>query len=647
MPTDLLDQPPWAAMREKAANAARGITSHRQPFNLQLDWPKSYEQLLADDEVDITNEAELLERTLATGRVMLAAEAGSGKTWLLAKVVDLAASSGRALPVLIQLKNMASLDSLPQADSLEPTISRLLEIAVPDITPAFATSNEVPPIILLVDGLNEIPRSAAELVMASIDELARRYPFLSVLVTDRLVRRAIDLERWTLTTILPLSDSEVRRAWTHSAHTYPMPASLGILNRPFFLDTALDTDIAADSEAATIEIYYRQKVGLDSTTLAALADTAFDAYAAYEGRSMPETWLRQRTGRETFAKLIQSDAVRTSRGQAWFTHHLLHDFLAARALIGREADWDANSFDTVTLTAASFDSLRLAVEQLPGIVAADTLVRRIYDWNYYGAAYAMAAGHVSIETHAVILAMLADKKWDPVRATVTQVTDALRFDGSETARQFLQVDSRNELSEIVATFESEESWFNKWVALFTTPDGATANRSMVDGLLAEDSIESWTLANVLRRCNLDRSGISRLRAISANGSPVVRWRAVHVLGAHPSEQSIRAVHRRLKDGNKWVRYGAVRAMVEIAARASRSSVRDEALSILLELVQRGLLDDSMLRELSRALDVVPPPDEWPSTVAPLIQQLLGRATTTVQQEMWGRVMTSIVSRTGS
>ena len=645
--TEMLPQRQLDQMRSDAATVARSITADRPSFHLQLEWPASYEQLLGAADVEITPETALLERTLQNGRALLAAEAGSGKSWLLARMMEYALSAHNVIPVLIQLKNLSALQPPSENDDLEFTIGSLLSIAAPDPRSAFTVSDEIPSFVLMIDGLNEVPRNVAESVLAAADELARRYPFLSVLVADRLVRRAIDLDRWTLATILPLSDDEVRRVWTGAAHRHALPKDLGILTRPFFLNTALETDITASNEAGTISSYFIKFVHVSSKELDPLADVAFDAYAEYRGRTMPEDWLHQRVAERVYENLLASDAVRTSSGRAWFTHHLLHDFLAARSLTARESAWGPEAFDVVTLTAASFDSLRLTVEQLADIDRADTLIRRVYDWSYYGAAYALAPDCVSEETRTVILAMLADKKWDTIRATAIQVTDALRFDGSPTAQHLLAAQDRDDVFDVVRELASTQAWFTDWVTLFTTPDETVADESLVDGLRAEDSIISWTLANVLRRCHVADSGMSKLVTISADDSPVIRWRAVHVLGAIPTPDSIESLRPRLEDANRWVRYGAVRSIVEIAAGSLDPPLRDVALSILSELLQLEKFDDSMIRELGRALDVTRQPDGWAYAVAPLIQQLIGLSETVAEQDRWGRLMASIASRSNN
>lgn len=644
---DATSQVPWSDLREEAVRAGRAITVGQKPFQLTIGWPKTYELLLASAKSDTTPESGLLSRALEDGRIMLAAEAGSGKTWLLARLIDLAIQSSSALPALVLLRNLTADSSRAQTAGRELMIRHLLDNSVPRLSKVVTTPGNVPQVLLLVDGLNEIARGDVGQVISAIDEIGRRYPFISIIATDRLVRRPIDLDRWSLATILPLDEAEVRRVWQESAHGRSLPTAPETLNRPFLLGAALASDVTSTTQATTIlEQYFHSDVGLTQAALADLADVAFDAYAIFRAATMPTDWLRQRVNAQVYTQLIDSGTLRENNSQASFTHHLFHDFLAALSLSHREQQWDRDAFDAVTLNAASFDALPLAVGELPDAAKADLLVRRIYDWSYYGASYALVQGSVSQEMYTAILAMLGDKRWDIIRATVTQVTDALRHVDTQLSRQLLRAKSRAELFPILRAIESTQGWFADWVALFTTPDGSTADVDLVDKLRSLDSIESWTLANVLRRCHLTEAGTTHLLSISADQSPVIRWRAVHVLGAHPSERAFSAVRSLLQDDDRWVRYGAIRASIEIAALTTQPTLRTQILSAVLELVEQNRLDYSMGRELVRSLDVDPPPNDWADVITPLIQQLTGQAKTLEEQGALERLMASIALRIG-
>jgi hypothetical protein len=99
----------------------------------------------------------------------------------------------------------------------------------------------------------------------------------------------------------------------------------------------------------------------------------------------------------------------------------------------------------------------------------------------------------------------------------------------------------------------------------------------------------------------------------------------------------------LKDPDKWVQYGAVRSIIEVAAVTNELHVRKDIFDWLMQLTQHGELNSSALRELGRALDVQPQPEGWAAAVAPLIQQLVGTSETLAEQNQWGRVMTTILT----
>ncbi|GAA2140473.1 NACHT domain-containing protein [Actinomadura napierensis] len=633
----------WEPLKEEAAKVAARILTDRPQIHLNLGVADSYEDLLASRSLAMTREEDLLELVMERGRIIVSAEAGSGKTWLLARTMRAALDQEIVIPVWISIRTLSSLDRPISGANIGAVMNSLLMVASSHLNSILTYSGKAPRVLLLADGLNEVARDGAEAVLEALDELAGRYPFISVIVTDRLVRRPISLHRWKLLTVMPLSQDEVVRVWTEAGETQVLPQNISILRRPFFLDAAISVDSTSASGAEAIAIYLQQRVGLDNDALDRLGDAAFASYGKYQGRSFAAQWFTNEISAAVVDTLLEAGALRTRSGQMWYSHHLLHDFLAARYLRSSPSIWGPAAFGVITLNAASFDALRLMVEQIPEERRCDELIRSIYDWNYFGAAYALA-GHVRDETRWMILAMLADKRWDPIAATAATVTDALRIDGSGIGQRLLDLGSRQELMSVVQDVSSADDDFNRWRDVFTLPDGVRIDRSMAEGLKQEDSIIGWTLANVLRRSELTADALSFVIEISLSGrAPVERWRAVHVLGAQAVPQAADALIEAMRDSDQWVRYGAIRSFVEVAARSDQVSQRDRLISVLISFVQQSLLDMRMQGELAKALDIRPQPSAWASSVAPLIQQLIGAASDPIGQRKWTRVMSSIVS----
>ena len=116
----------------------------------------------------------------------------------------------------------------------------------------------------------------------------------------------------------------------------------------------------------------------------------FDIYVKDRSRTFEASSFRNIVGDEIVDKLTAAGALTTVQDRSSFTHHLKHDYLAARFLSERQELRNERVFDQVTFQASSFDALAMTVEMLRSSPEADDFVRRVYDWNYYGAAYVAA-----------------------------------------------------------------------------------------------------------------------------------------------------------------------------------------------------------------------------------------------------------------
>ncbi|MEU2568791.1 NACHT domain-containing protein [Streptomyces althioticus] len=619
------------------------MASGRTPFQLEIAFPESYDELISGQWEGAAPEEDLAGVAAECGRVLLSAEAGSGKTHLLIRAgISAAKSRDDVIPVWLPLRDLPA--SMRSAEP-EAFVQALIGLATPSLKPVLSSSTRAPKILVLADGLNEIPREVSQSALDALDELARRYPFMSVIVSERLVRRPVALDRWKLATILPLSEEQVADIWSSSqgGSAPDSEDAAKLLSNPFFLDKATTFDLVEGSAAKVIEAYFSKLAGIRKDGLENLSRVCYESYSRERGMLIPRQDFMSNVDRPLYQSLLDHELVRASETYVWFSHHLFHDYLASRYLVQHRTLWGPEAFDVVTTGAASFDSLRLAVDQIHDPAVADEFVRMIYNWNYFGAAYSLVPGRVTSEMQVALLAMLADKRWDPVAATVEAITDALRLNGTKTAKSMLAVSTRDQLFEVVREFPSSNPSFIRWRTIFTFRDGEYVGPEIVQSLASDDPIEAWTLANVLRRCRLTSAGEAKLVDIARSESSVTRWRAVHVLGLHPSATTARVVQNLMSDSDKWVRYGAVRALVEIAAKTGDSQLRESIILWLGHQLSSERLDDKMLHELGRVLDVRPQPAGWPETVAPLVQQLASTSRNSFQQDRWNTLMASISS----
>jgi HEAT repeats len=626
--------------------------SHDPPFEYSIGWAEDFDAVLQGRYLRTTSIRGLLDTSLQTGRVILQAEGGSGKTTILQQLFKLAVGDG-ILPVLISLRDW-------QAPHLEAWRTyagsdlRLMGVLLGELgrpqlselalTPTYGTDRSV----ILLDGLNEVPADLGGEIIRTLDSFAQRVPSAGVIISDRLARRPLRPGRWDFATV-----AEVGGPAVHQLRASVGERSNRLLRTAYFLDRALRDGVEAATSSQSWRAYFSSLAQLSEKQVQKAAQAAFEAYERYESRLFDPDVFARAAGSDVLRALIEAGAIISADdGLAYFSHHLQHDYLAAVHVSRRQRLWNSDAFDVISLHASSFDAPAMILEQLESEAAADRFLRRIYDWNFYAAAYVLAKGgqrgavHVSEAMRTAILALLAEKRWDPIEATAERVTDALRIFRSEEANAFLRASSLAEVFKLVQAAQGETAeWFDHWRRLFVTPAGSALREIDISALEDEDSLMGWTLANVLKRVQLQPEQQAILRGVLLSDDKTTRWRAAHALGAHPSPENAAALLGALDDGYRWVRYGAIRSVVELAARASKP-IRMEVFKGLEEALPR--VDDPGVRqEFVRAVFVRHAPDDWVTQVGRVVEAMWGAAKTVEEQERWTRLAVDLKGRYGS
>jgi hypothetical protein len=600
------------------------------PFEFRIRWAKSYDALFGGVPAEETAIEELVSRSLSQGRVILQAEGGAGKTSILLRLLKSAPEQDlfavfvdlrRWRPELFEFWESAR-DSEPQR------IQILLEtLGLPEDSNEDAM-RETPPelrCLLVVDGLNELPVGIGDSLLMTLDAFARRNPRVGVIVTDRLVRRPLEDPRWSLATVAPLDNQE------------------GLMGNAFFRDLVQREGIDSTSSAGVHHAYISQHVNLNEEEFARTTRAALQLYEETKTRSFLMSSLMELAGSGSVQKLLESGIVVQERDLVSFKHHLIHDYLASVAVATNPDGWNKDTFDALTLEASSFDALAMCLEQLPEKGDADRLVRHIYDWNAYGATYALSTSRrrgtaaVTEEMETALLSSLAERRWDVIRATAQQVTDALTLFPSETADRLLDAGSLEDVIAIAGEVAQKAGSTTEWFRIFSIPVGADLDNDVVETITDSDSLIGWTAANVIKRGRLGTSQLAFLLKLVSDqdADPILRWRVVHALGAHPSEETLAVLFDALRDPYQWVRYGAIRSAIECAARSDefRNAVFDALRSMLPALEE----DPRVLSQFGRCVILREPPPGWSELAGPVIENLFAHAPTEKQQDMWRRI----------
>jgi hypothetical protein len=379
---------------------------------------------------------------------------------------------------------------------------------------------------------------------------------------------------------------------------------------------------------------------LTTDELAKTARAAFEAYSDNNTRSFSVASFQAAVGDATFENLRRETLI-VHDDIAYFDHHLKHDYLAAVYLAANPKLWDEDTYNRVTFSASSFEVLAMTLDLLETEAAADAFVRAVYDWNPYGAAYSVAEGRyrgrarVSASMELILLAVIADRQWDPILATAQRSRDALRLFGTPQAQQLLAAPSPEAVWAYVSTAPKGNEDFERWRNLFTRASGKPTKAGDI-GLLMEDSVIGWTASNVLKRLRLSMMEQLHVRKLTRTGSRVVRWRAVHTLGAFPSRSNARALLDVLEtDEYRWARYGAIRSLVELAARGD-ASLRQWVLGALVDKANEIVNDDPIVRELQNAVLINPEraPKGWMNLVIDMLGKIRGKEHSDEKRDRW-------------
>jgi len=591
---------------------------------------------------------ELIALALRRGRVIVCGRGASGKSALLHRLIVRAAELGIA-PFFVDLsrwdqaatEDWQNVKETPR-DALDFLLMRFGSSKY-DVTDAEFLPSAVEKLFLL-DGLNETPGSTADEILGACDQIASMMVAASFIVSDRIVRRSLDSEsRWRFAMPLPVSPTEVGRLLRDKQ--VPTGAEV-LLSSPFFLDKAITGELRT-SPLGTIKelVENRGKLDLEGSLVA--SEAAYRAYEIDRSRTFDVARFAD-LGRSDVAETLLSGGIllRAGTNRVAFMHHWVHDYLASKFVIGKPELWNFNNrhrvLDILTFGANSFDAIAFALELSTGGVSGEFL-QAVYDWNPYAAGYALAeakigSDHVPDDIKLIILAMLAEKRFDRHFLSARRASDALDLLSDPAAKSMRAVGSLDGLIDLVSAVELPSETFLKWREVFTLKQDQIALDEIVQSLALDNSMIGWTAANVLKRLKLTDAQVAALVTAARHERPVVRWRSVHAMGGFAVERFVGELFDRLtQESDENVRYGAIRSLAEIASRDAK----------LLPAIVDGIIKNldavsSSLKvrgELTRAVFLSEgcAPPNWSEEISRVFYALMERAGDTTEVERWSKL----------
>jgi hypothetical protein len=645
------------AIKNKLLKKATSFKEPKPIFDLRLGWSRKYDGIFNEQFEECSGGLEIFKKLSRNGRVLILGPGGGAKTVLLKR---LAKHSGRRgyIPVQVSLKKWTAKDYDDWkylANYSQCVDFLLLRFANVEMSSTDLDSFKVSSIkIILVDGLNEVNALVAGQILNALDEFVRFSIRTLVVVSDRLARRELKRpERWTFGLILPLTEREVlrhipRHGKTRSFWNAASSATRALLRTPYFLDSFLGHGAVQATKAAELRDFFERHAA-NPSDLKRIARAAFKVYEAGT-RTFPINKFQSIAGKSATQALISARVVICSNATAYFDHHLKHDFLAAMHVASNRKLWTPTTLNRITFRGSSFDTVVFVMEQLTS-TQTDRFIRSLYDWNIYGAGYALSEGrheNVSLEMSTVIHGMFAERRWDLIAASAKAASDVLHQIMTPLSKRLLDAGTLNQVLRIIKIQKSQVEWFLSWQALFTAPLDSSATEGDLRLLTQVDSVMGWTSANVLRRKHLSERQQKFVRVLVRSGrEAVIRWRAAHVLGRFASVVNIDSLGRALADGSSEVQYGATRSLIELAARSGGDLARN-VFTKLAKAATKLANQTNVVNEFQRALiiDRKRAPQGWTKLALPAVAAFQQATAERTSREEWDRTMERLVSTYG-
>ncbi len=511
-------------------------------------------------------------------------------------------------------------------------------------------------LVVVIDGINEVSRDERSSLVGYFQSLNRNGQVCYILMTDRLGPESLETFHHAAVDRLDIENVKTLFDEAFGPNSFQnLDEKLRIIyTRPFFLSLAVKTrqSFAGSKTWSNIfENFFLSQLRMETADLDLIAESTLDAFDSNGNFELSS--FQQRLGEERFKLLTSVDVLSAEDGG--FEHYLWRDYLVSRMLARDENRWKDQIFDAITTYSSSLECLSMTVEQLPDRVKKDNFLKKLFDWNYLAAARCIAdfrenepeARQLSLSIRSAILAAVAEKRFDGVQRTRERANEFLADHHYGFARPFVEAASEEALRQHVSTIHEPEEWFGKWKTLFTKANGAQSNPIEIELIASDDSLIGWAASNLARRSKLTDDDFRTVRGIYENTADEdkksVRWRVVHVLGAHPKPENASLLYQALgNDPYHWVQYGAARSVIEIAAR-SETALREQALGEVKDFIRtysptKLWMRRQILQETIESSFISHPAAGWKGAVRPLLRFISQQESDpSVQSELMKRV----------
>ncbi len=604
------------------------------PYGPQLHVPlrkyKSFDQILSSPD-DGDPIEDFAEHVLSSGATLLHGAGGSGKSVLLHHMTIILIER-EVIPIIVDLSALRTLEAEAEDTVRIPPahlLKRMLSLVVPRPIGTEALSDLEGQAVLILDGFNELSNNPEDdpiqkRILACLQTVRADHPDLKVIVADRFhPRPEANAFGYGRLSVRPLEVTEVAKLIPN--YDSLAEATKEILRVPFFLSLWLlrgkeEHHATHMNKAEMLKDALTKRAKLDDASLEKLGVVMYEAYRSGSQYFRPESIKFADSKLLAAGFLIVQKSASGSEQLCRFSHQLLHDYLAGLHVAKENVPWDEDTFDALSLRAQSLETIQLTLEQVP-ILRREEFLSRVYDWNYTSALLCLAEEErlalshgVTEEIRTAIIASIAEKQFDSFPHSRALNIRALGQLPKTLREPFLRTGTKTEkeIRDYVRTLQSRSQWFVTWQSLFARLAGGTIEAYDLQYVVDENPLIGWAAASLIRRSIFEKRILERLLGIliglgNGRANRSKRWRIISVLGASDEPEALIELFQRLTtDEYRWVRYGAMRSVIEIAARnkGQRGKIFKELLSLV------GQLHELSRYELSRVLRIEKADEDW-------------------------------------
>lgn len=487
--------------------------------------------------------------------------------------------------------------------------------------------------IIFIDGINEISsKEERDKLLMALEFISTQGGFYVCIATRHL--NIEEAPAWKIYNIEKVDEnflSEIiKEKFNKDIKEYD-ERNQEYLSISYFLDIAIKSgkdiiksysDYLSEHLMASNGSSLKQRQGIIET----LSDVAYKSYKSDNKFSIDTQSIQNE-----ISYFIDAGIIFKIKNGYQFEHHLINELLVAKKIAGSNELWKKETFDLITFdNRVSMEVIQMILEQIKNPEDGEEFLLAVYNWNFYAVLHCLK--YVNTDKYPqqfaqFIVILLSEKLFDNFKHTrknafkyleplfdkfeiigvnAAEIVDLVENGiGKKRQEQFREILIKNKIHFENGTYSQMYNDFSMFPESFS--------ENLISKILDRNPVVGWSISNVIKRKPLDSiEELSSRLMYQASKDDIVNWRIVHVLGAASEMQTKNLLIDLVSDNEEyiWVRYGAVRSLLEIELFNDSTDFKGEIIGNLLKLFESNKYDKILLKEFRSCLTTKMPPSKY-------------------------------------